>query len=74
MSSDELRESGEPAQHWVFRNLVSIVQLVIVAMLVLLAVWWTLSDGNGERVWESFYDFSQGIVRWSHEHLRYPWE
>ncbi|WP_426936863.1 hypothetical protein ACQE2J_00535 [Brevibacterium sp. LE-L] len=74
MSSDELPASGEPTQHWVFRNLVSIVQLVIVAMLVLLAVWWTLSDGNGERVWESFYDFSQGIVRWSHEHLRYPWE
>ncbi|MDN5585781.1 MAG: hypothetical protein ACTIB7_06100 [Brevibacterium aurantiacum] len=74
MSGNELPMSGEPAKHWMFRNFVSIVQLVIVILLVGLAVWWALSDGNGERVWESFYHFSQGIVRWSHDHLRYPWE
>lgn len=74
MSANKLPESSEPSTHWIFRNLVSIVQLVFVVILVALAAWWALNDGNGERVWESFYNFSQGIVRWSHDHLRYPWE
>lgn len=66
--------SPQPAKYWAFRNLVTIAQAVIVSVLVLLTVWWAITDGNGLRVWQSFYDFSQGISRWSHESLRFPWE
>lgn len=74
MSDDNGAMNPQPARYWAFRNLVTIAQIVIASAVILLAVWWALTDDHGLHVWQSFYDFSQGISRWSHESLNYPWE
>jgi len=73
MSGPARPMSSQPARYWAFRNLVTVVQILIVCAVVAGAVSWAISDGNAARVWGSFYDFSQGISRWAHENLHYPW-
>ena len=74
MSSEQTMHNGLPVKYWVFRSVVSLIQILLVIGLIAAATIWALSDGNGVRLWDDYYSFSQNTYEWARYTLRLPWE
>lgn len=74
MSQQQAIRAGLPRKYWAFRNLVSVIQLGIVALIVLGAVIWSVADGNGLRLWEQYSEFSASMSNWANTQMKMPWE
>lgn len=72
--ADDTMRDGIPKKYWVFRNLVSIAQILIVLGGLFGAVSWVLADNNGARLWHNYFSFSQGVSAWANSELRMPWD
>jgi len=72
MSMESTVKNGEPVTYWMFRNLVSTVQILGTAVAFAAIVVWSLTDGNGLKVWEMYTVFSTAVSDWAQQ-LSYPW-
>lgn len=66
--------SGLPTGYWVFRNLVTWVQLAIILALAILFVLWLITDNHGLDIWEGYLEASRVVSNWANNTLRLPWE
>ncbi|KTR82521.1 hypothetical protein NS220_19035 [Microbacterium testaceum] len=64
---------GVPKTYWVFRNLVSLTQLLTVGTLFALAAVWAVTDQNGLRAWNEYFLFSQQFSQWAVQNTSFPW-
>lgn len=74
MSNESTMRNGLPKKYWLFRNAVSIAQILIVVLAIAGGVIWAVSNGNGARLWQNYYAFSKGSSEWANSALRMPWE
>lgn len=75
MNSDRgTMKNGQPISYWRYRYMVSIGQILIVVALITIATLWAVSDGNGQRLWEGYLQFSQGVSEYANTHMKLPWE
>ncbi len=74
MKNHQVMRHGQPVPYWRFRNIVSIGQITIVVLLIVGAVLWAVTDGNGQRFWESYFSFAQGISDFANTSMKMPWE
>ena len=73
MTERKTVSKGQPVRYWVFRNVVSTLQLLVVAALFSALALWLLADNNGEDLCSGYLDFSRGVSDWA-QGLRLPWE
>jgi hypothetical protein len=74
MSGPHTMSRGIPKNHWRFRNVVSAVQLAVVASILVGAALWATTDGNGARVWDEYAAFSAQTSEWANTQVKMPWE
>ncbi|KAD3633154.1 hypothetical protein [Arthrobacter yangruifuii] len=73
MTERKIMSKSQPVRYWVFRNVVSTLQLLVVAALLGAVALWLLSDNNGKDLWSGYLEFSRGVSNWA-KGLRLPWE
>ncbi|MFJ2621479.1 hypothetical protein [Glutamicibacter sp. NPDC087344] len=66
--------NGQPIKYWRYRNLVSAGQIIIVLGIAVVVSLWASTDGNGERVWQSYLDFSSSVSDFANNRMSMPWE
>lgn len=73
MSGPKIMRNDQPNRYWVFRNLVSSVQLSVVLVLLVALTLWLASDNNGIELWDGYLKFSKDISAWG-KNMNLPWE
>lgn len=73
-SATATMRDGLPVRYWRFRTFVSIGQIAVVTLAIGGAILWALTDGNGARVWQDYFQFASGISDFAHNVWRLPWE
>jgi hypothetical protein len=69
---DSTVNNGEPVTYWMFRNLVSAMQILSTAVAFAALAIWAMTDDNGLRVWETYTVFSAAVSDWAQQ-LSFPW-
>jgi hypothetical protein len=72
MSTESAVSNGQPVTYWMFRNLVSVTQILVTVAVVAGCVVWALTDDNGLAVWAAYSAFSASVSQWS-QSLSLPW-
>ena len=72
MSLDSAVTNGQPVTYWIFRNLVSAVQILVIVLAFAGCALWALTDDNALKVWAEYTVFSTAVSEWSQQ-LPLPW-
>jgi hypothetical protein len=72
VSQESAVSNGQPVTYWMFRNLVSVTQILVTVAVVAGCVVWALTDDNGLVVWAAYSAFSTSVSQWS-QSLSLPW-
>lgn len=72
MSTDSTVSNGQPVTYWMFRNLVSVTQILVSVVVFVACVVWALTDDNGLTVWTAYSAFSSSVSQWAQQ-LALPW-
>ena len=72
MSLDSAVTNGQPVTYWIFRNLVSAVQILVIVLAFAGCALWALTDDNALKVWAEYTVISTAVSEWSQQ-LPLPW-
>lgn len=62
-----------PLVYWTFRSVWTVVHVFIVAVLTVLLLWWALTNGNAERIFQARWEDLLYMQRVIANAIPFPW-